>query len=61
MVRRIFRRYSGVTSPRMLARTLNEEGVLEPGGRIWIDTTVRGQVARGTGTLNNSIYVGKLA
>jgi len=45
----------------MLARTLNKEGVPGPGGRIWIDMTVRGQAARGTGILNNSIYVGELA
>ena len=32
-----------------------------PGGRPWIDTTLRGQAERGTGILNNSIYVGELA
>jgi site-specific DNA recombinase len=39
---------------------LNAEGVLGPGGRPWGDTTIRGQVDRGTGLLNNPLYVGRL-
>ncbi|WP_282187226.1 recombinase family protein, partial [Azospirillum sp. TSA6c] len=31
-----------------------------PGGRRWVDTTIRGQVARGTGILNNANYAGVL-
>ena len=31
-----------------------------PGGRSWGDTTIRGQRDRGTGLLNNELYVGRL-
>jgi site-specific DNA recombinase len=31
-----------------------------PEGRAWCDTTIRGQVDRGTGVLNNSLYVGRI-
>ena len=61
IVRRIFQDYAGGQSPRLLARDLNAEGLPGPGGRPWIDTTLRGQAERGTGILNNSIYVGELA
>ena len=60
-VRRIFRDFAAGTSPRVLARKLNEAGVPGPGGRPWIDTTIRGQVDRGTGILNNRLYIGELA
>ncbi len=32
-----------------------------PGGRLWGDTTIRGQADRGTGILNNSLYIGRLS
>jgi hypothetical protein len=32
-----------------------------PGGRPWQDTTIRGQKERGTGILNNELYVGRIA
>ncbi|MEQ9190988.1 MAG: recombinase family protein [Alphaproteobacteria bacterium] len=59
-VRRIFRDYAAGQSPRSIARKLNAEGVPGPEGRTWIDTTIRGQVERGTGILNNSLYVGRI-
>ncbi len=60
VVLRIFRDYAAGVAPRQLARRLNEEGVAGPGGRPWLDTAIRGQPSRGTGILNNSLYVGKL-
>jgi len=60
IVRRIFHAYANGSSPRAIARTLNAEGVPGPDGRDWRDTTIRGQVGRGTGILNNSLYVGRL-
>ena len=60
VVVRICRDYAAGTSPRQIARKLNEEGIGGPGGRPWLDTTVRGQPERGTGILNNSLYVGEL-
>ena len=61
IVRRIFRDFAAGVAPRQLARTLNAECVPGPGGRAWIDTTIRGQADRGTGILNNFIYAGELA
>jgi len=60
VIRRIFRDYAAGLSPRAIAKTLNAEGVPGPGGRQWRDTTIRGQVERGTGILNNALYVGRL-
>ena len=60
IVRRVFEEYAGGASPRTIAKTLNEVGVPGPGGRPWIDTTIRGQVDRGTGLLNNTVYAGEL-
>lgn len=60
VVRQIFREYAAGSSPRTIARRLNEEDVPGPGGRQWGDTTIRGQVDRGTGLLNNTLYVGRL-
>ena len=46
--------------PRQIAAVLNAEGIPGPGGRLWGDTTIRGQVDRGTGILNNTLYIGQL-
>ena len=60
-VRRIFRDYAAGKSPRQVAHDLNADGIPGPGGRPWGDTTIRGQVDRGTGILNNTLYVGRLS
>ena len=59
-VRRIFRKFAAGESPRAIAKALNAEGVPGPDGRQWRDTTIRGQIDRGTGLLNNTLYVGRL-
>ncbi len=60
VVRRIFREFAAGKSPRAIAKGLNAELVAGPDGRHWRDTTIRGQVERGTGILNNSLYVGRI-
>ena len=60
IVRRIFREFAAGRSPRAIARQLNHEGVPGPHGREWRDTAIRGHVTRGTGILNNELYVGRL-
>jgi DNA invertase Pin-like site-specific DNA recombinase len=60
VVRRIFRDSATGMSPQAIAKTLNAEGIPGPDGRQWRDTTIRGQVDRGTGILNNSLYVGRI-
>ena len=60
-VRQIFGAYAAGKSPRVIARELNAAGAPGPGGRPWGDTTIRGQADRGTGLLNNTLYIGKLS
>ena len=60
MVRRIFREFAAGKSPRAIAKGLNAKLVAGPEGRQWRDTTIRGQVERVTGILNNSLYVGRI-
>jgi hypothetical protein len=60
IVTRIFTMFAQGVSPRTIARRLNEEGVPGPEGRLWQDTTIRGQKERGTGLLNNELYIGEM-
>ncbi|MBO1039940.1 recombinase family protein, partial [Brucella pituitosa] len=60
VVRHIFREFAAGVGPRTIARTLNEEGVPGPAGKLWSDTTIRGHVKRGTGLVNNELYIGRL-
>ncbi len=60
VVRRIFREFAAGVSPQALARRLNAEGVPGPEGALWSDSTLRGHAARGTGLINNELYIGKL-
>jgi hypothetical protein len=59
-VRRIFEEYATGISPQAIAKRFNHEKIPGPSGREWRDTTIRGQVDRGTGILNNPLYVGRL-
>mgnify|MGYP003150535940 FL=1 len=58
IVRRIFREFSAGKSPKAIAADLNREGIPGPYGRAWGDTTIRGHVSRGTGIVNNELYIG---
>ncbi len=60
VVERIFTMFAHGVSPRAIARRLNEEQVPGPENRPWQDTTIRGQKERGTGILNNELYIGQL-
>ncbi|MBU6496981.1 MAG: recombinase family protein [Rhodospirillales bacterium] len=60
IVRRIFAMFTDGTSPMAIAQALNAESIAGPGGRPWLDTTIRGHAARGTGILRNQLYVGRL-
>jgi DNA invertase Pin-like site-specific DNA recombinase len=61
VVRRIFSLFASGISPRVIAKTLNAQGIPGPDGRKWQDTTIRGQRERGTGLLNNTLYEGRIA
>jgi DNA invertase Pin-like site-specific DNA recombinase len=60
VVRQIFRDYSAGMSPKALAKRLNAEGCPGPSGAPWNPSTIHGNPARGTGILNNELYVGRL-
>src|SRR5680860_770260 len=60
VIRTIFRSYAGGQSPRAIAKKLNQQGIPGPSGRSWRDTTIRGHFTRGTGILNNELYIGRL-
>ena len=60
VVRRIYGLFADGASPIAIAKRLNVEGILGPGGRTWRDTTIRGHADRGTGILRNELYIGRL-
>jgi site-specific DNA recombinase len=60
IVRRIFREFAAGDGPRLIAKRLNDEGIRGPNDAPWIDTTIRGHIKRGTGLVNNELYIGRL-
>ena len=60
VIRRIFRDYAAGVSPKALAKRLNGERCSGPNGKPWNPSTIHGNPARGTGILNNELYVGRL-
>ena len=60
VIRRAFREFASGVSPRAIARCLNTDGISCPSGKLWTDSTIRGQVKRGTGLINNELYIGRL-
>jgi site-specific DNA recombinase len=56
----IFRDFAAGLSPRAIAKKLNQKNIPGPLGRPWRDTTIRGHFGRGTGILNNELYIGRL-
>ncbi len=56
----IFERYTQGASPRAIAKHLNDEGIPGPSGKAWGASTINGNVTRGTGILNNELYIGRL-
>lgn len=60
IVRRIFREFVDGVSPRSIAIRLNGEGIAGPMAGAWGPSTIHGHASRGTGILNNELYVGRL-
>jgi hypothetical protein len=59
-VREVFARYSAGESPRRIAFDLNARRVSAPRRGAWSGSTLNGNRGRGTGILNNEMYVGRL-
>jgi DNA invertase Pin-like site-specific DNA recombinase len=60
IVCRIFREFASGKSPAAIARDLNTEGIVGPGGRAWQGGTITGHSRRRNGILRNAIYFGFL-
>ncbi|NSY39080.1 serine recombinase [Leisingera sp. ANG59] len=60
IIRRVFADFAAGHSPKAIARRLNNEAIPGPRGKLWRDTAIRGHRARGTGLLNNELYIGRL-
>ena len=64
VIKRIFRDYADGLSARTIAAALNAEGVTAPqsgkGTGTWNPSTIAGNIKRGTGILNNELYIGRL-
>ena len=60
IIRRIFLDYSVGMSPKAIAARLNTDGIAGPSGKTWGQSTINGNRHRGTGVLNNELYVGRL-
>lgn len=62
VVQRIFREFVEGVSPKRIAKRLNAERVPGPRGKgaatPWSPSTIHGHAARGTGILNNELYLG---
>ncbi len=59
-IQRVFKEFAEGQSPKAIARRLNDERIPGPRGKLWRDTAIRGHQQRGTGLLNNELYIGKL-
>lgn len=57
---RIFAAFAAGQSPKAIAKDLNRDRILGLRGILWRDTAIRGHRQRGTGILNNELYLGRL-
>ncbi len=60
VIQRIFKDYALGKSPRAIAIALNAEGIPGPKQAGWGQSTINGNPKRGTGILNNELYIGRL-
>src|SRR6478735_1008059 len=60
IIRRIFEEFAKGRSPRAIAGALNKETIPGPAGKNWGPSTIYGNWRRGTGILNNELYIGRL-
>ncbi len=60
VIKRIFDDYAAGHSSRTIAHKLNADAIPGPAGRSWGASTIHGSRRRGTGILNNELYIGRL-
>ena len=56
----VFNEYAAGKSPKAIAHALNRRKVPGPAGKAWGPSTINGNWRRGTGILNNELYIGRL-
>ena len=61
IVQRILEEFAQGRSPKTIAHALNHEDIAGPSGKAWGPSTIHGNWRRGTGILNNELYIGRLA
>ncbi|WP_420420477.1 recombinase family protein [Pacificispira sp.] len=59
IVQRIFSEFVSGISPKTISHRLNQEGVPGPRSAEWGPSTIYGNWRRGTGILNNALYIGR--
>ena len=59
VIRRILENYAAGLSPKRIVAALNAEKIPSPSGGHWKANTIHGNRQRGTGILNNELYIGK--
>jgi site-specific DNA recombinase len=60
IIRQIFRDYADGKSPRAIAKDLNAKDITGPSRKAWGPSTIHGNPIRGTGILNNELYIGRM-
>src|SRR5215469_796663 len=60
IVCRVFSEFADGKSPRRIAIGLNRDHVASPRAGDWDASTINGNTTRGTGILNNELYIGRL-
>lgn len=60
IVVRIFNDYASGRSPKAIVHQLNRDHIPCPGGAAWGASTIHGHRRRGTGLLNNELYIGRM-
>jgi DNA invertase Pin-like site-specific DNA recombinase len=60
IVRQVFEHYAGGISPKRIALQLNKLAIPSPRGGAWSSSTINGNRRRGTGIINNELYVGRM-
>jgi DNA invertase Pin-like site-specific DNA recombinase len=61
IIRRSFEDYAHAnTSPKTIAAQLNHEGIPSPSRKGWTQSTINSNRRRGTGILNNELYIGEM-
>ncbi len=55
----IFERFADGQSTKAIAAQLNEMGVPAPRGKKWLSSAIYGHKEKGTGILNNPLYIGR--